>query len=437
MKKLNKVLHTNLITVFVVINVVLYLALAFLPIKSKVFGDGDFHEEAKVISQVIYGKAPFSELSITKAPGPVLLYIIPYTIAGPDAADTKYLLFGIVWMAILILLASIVVYKKIAAKHGYAAANLFMLFTLIIPLHIYYSLGIMAEAMGYIGALSMLTGFLADNKKQKGFWFTLGLVFVILARPNTILVLPFIVAFALFYYFIKKDKTQIHYMRYAVYAGVLVILITFGIKSLPNTRATKKQEDYLALVMHIGRFQFRTETFDWRFWDNKTRPDSKDYRNYIQSQAELYQKADSLNQTVSKTFLEWNINDMLSHRLNTIKQFFVRVVFANTLQISSVPKGNYKIMGISGKLIYWVIIIIINLVNVLIYYFAIIWLFKKGNLKKYWPLYSLLLALWLFNGIVYIEQRYLFPSRAIIIFLAAMGLLSVLNKTKNREQRIA
>ena len=75
----------------------------------------------------------------------------------------------------------------------------------------------------------------------------------------------------------KRKKQSIHFrsLRFGlVVVGLAVLSSGFLVKQLPNTRVTYYQDDYFAYVQHIGRFQYRNETWDWRYWDRTTRQGS-------------------------------------------------------------------------------------------------------------------------------------------------------------------
>src|SRR5215212_4610918 len=124
--RIKSLFNRDLFLALVAINVLLYLALVFSPVKPKSFGDLDFHEEAKIISKYIHGEAPYEMVSVTKAPGPVFLYTMPYILAGPDATDKDYWLAGFIWIGLLTVISLAVLYKRLAAVYGLRVANIFM-----------------------------------------------------------------------------------------------------------------------------------------------------------------------------------------------------------------------------------------------------------------------------------------------------------------------
>ena len=214
---LKKQLSSNLVVLWTIINVLMFAALLKGPVKAKPFGDGDFHAETGIVAQVFWGEKPWSDISVSKAPGPVLGYAIPYIVAGPNASDQRYLFFARCWLMVLITLVHLLVYRFMARRFEYSTANLFMLFTFIIPLHIYYSLGIWAEGMAYIGVMIMLAAW-CDIRIHRGMvLFFTGAVFLALARPNIALIFP---GMWLFSYLYRKSAFVFSGKRFRT--GVLI-----------------------------------------------------------------------------------------------------------------------------------------------------------------------------------------------------------------------
>src|SRR5690606_40580613 len=82
-----------------------------LPFKAKPFGDITFHEEAKNLALFLKGEVPSSEVMITKAPGPVVFFTVPYLIAPSDATDNQLWYYGITWTGIFITLAMLLIFR--------------------------------------------------------------------------------------------------------------------------------------------------------------------------------------------------------------------------------------------------------------------------------------------------------------------------------------
>lgn len=433
MVKLKRVFFSNhrFSIILIIISLVSYSVLLIMPVKAKQFGDGDFHEETKIFAAFVWGNAAYDELSITKAPGPILYYLIPYTVAGPHPTDTTLWKVSLAWTALLVTITLVALVKVIGNSFGQRVALIFSLSIFVLPLHVYYSMGVLAESLAFLGVCWVIIGYLSASTVGFNASFILGIVALVLARPNAGLVIPLLLVIATFLYWRKKDDVAKKILSAVVWAVVLIALVMVGVKSLLNKRATLKQEEYLSFVMHLGRFQFRTEPFDWRFWDNKTRADSKDYQAWRASTNQLNKIVKNNSLPYAKVYYDWVFKDMFSHPVVVSKQFFIRLLFGNTLQVSSRPAAEFGIMGIRGNAVYWIVHIALNLLNYAIVFFAVLlFINDRQNFYQFWPLVSVILALWIFHGIIYMEQRYLFPVRPILLLFAALGITNQLRSNR-------
>ncbi|MFM7901294.1 MAG: hypothetical protein ACKPAD_04835 [Bacteroidota bacterium] len=369
--------------------------------KSKPYGDGDFHVEAKSLVSYLSGNASFDVVSISKAPGPVFFYAIPYYFAGDHSSDERKLLYARIWMCLLITLLHYWIYGALINGYGAITANVFMLFTFIIPLHIYYSMGIWAESMAYLSILLLLNGFLRREGNHFHISFFIGLFLLILARPNAILSIPLLFLLS---FFIKGNLQTFHFRSLRIglmLVGLAVFFSGFLIKKLPNTRVTYYQDDYFAYVQHIGRFQYRNETWDWRYWDRTTRQGSQDFQDYETSGRQLRELASDSGKSIAEVFGSWNRNDIFEHPGMTIKQSVLRVINGHLLQINSVTPEKFAKSGMNGHVIYWLFHSILNFINGFIIALVVWLLFKYKSWKDYWILLAILCAFFVFHGFVF------------------------------------
>jgi hypothetical protein len=51
------------------VNGLLFYMLSHSSVRTRPFGDGDFHEETKVLTQYLWGNVDYNYVSVTKAPG--------------------------------------------------------------------------------------------------------------------------------------------------------------------------------------------------------------------------------------------------------------------------------------------------------------------------------------------------------------------------------
>lgn len=426
--------------VVVGVSVLMYTAVAFLPFKAKSLGDLDFHLQAKQFAQVLWGNTDFNTLLINKAPGPVLFYTIPYFLAGPTASDQALWLSGVVW-SFLLLTAALLMIRRAAANMGYdLAGKIAVIFLVLLPLHLYYSLGILAESLAFFGCSLFLFGWSIVVKEKScnvyslgWISFVLGLLCILLARPNSILIIPFLVLIAIVFIYIKKVEFYVSIKRAfflaITYLTVSVMIVSLMVRSLPANKASSSQEGYLAYVILIGRFQFREETWDWRFWDGSNRPDSKDYQAYQSAKITLKEKAKKELKSSTEVYYDFARNDVLLHPFRSLKQFLVRAVFGHTLMVNSVNADNFGEGPFRGKAFFWLFHIGLNLVNGAFVLFSILVVTRSDFRRSYFiPLIVPWLALLFFHGFVYMEQRYIFPIRPVVVTLGSIFLAHYIQK---------
>jgi hypothetical protein len=411
------------------ISLILYVGVANAPFKAKPFGDLDFHIEAKTLAQYFWGNTSYENISITKAPGPVLFYTLPYFLAGPSATENQYWVAGVLWTGLFMTLAVILIRKTATNLGNPLAGRVAVIAILIMPIHLYYSLGILAEGLAFLGACAFIFGYsrIVVQRISSLSWicFAAGLIALILARPNALLILPILAVFLIWQVYIRKDQFFVK-LRAQFFISIVAMLATIAfisvvVKNLPNKRKTFNQEGYLAYVAIIGRYQFRDETWDWRFWDKTTRPDSKDLIAYYDKLNEIRYDTAS-GRPLTDRYYDFLIADGLQHKVMAIKQFFVRTLFGHTLQVGSVKKEDFGIGAIRGPSVFWAFHIALNVINFTFIVTAILFLVKirRTAIHKYLLIVIPWIALILFHGIVYMEQRYLFPARPLIIVLAAL-----------------
>jgi hypothetical protein len=175
-------------------------------------------------------------------------------------------------------------------------------------------------------------------------------------------------------------------------------------------------------VAHIGRFQFREEPTDLRFWESDNRPDSKDYQNWIRSGGELEVVMAKTNRSYNAVYRDFIINDMLEHPFLTARQFLIRCFYGHINIISKVQPSQFDLGPFKGSLGYWTFLFIINSINLLVLAGAALFLFKEKNLIQYWIFWGIWVALLIFHGLTYMEPRYLFPSKVALYVMSAAGL---------------
>jgi 4-amino-4-deoxy-L-arabinose transferase-like glycosyltransferase len=422
--KLNKadyiIIGVSLLMMIVVLN---------LPFKAKPFGDITFHKEAKNLSLYIKGEIPYDKVTITKAPGPVIFYTPIYSLVPKNATDNDYWKYAVVFTFVILIVCMLLIYRISSIFFSKEIGLLSVLLLFLFPVHFYYSLGILAEVPAFFSMTLALFGWTKIYKKEqdKKGWilFLLGSVFLILNRPNTILFLP-VSAIVIFYSFFKN---KFFYKKFGLkILGSLFIIafISFSTlqisKSITGSKSIKKQEELFYYVAHQGRFQFREEPLDLRFWESDVRSDSKDYQNWKKSTKELNEIVLNSSKAYSEVYKEFLVNDFFEHPLLFTRQFLVKCFYGHIYIINSTQPENFKLLFFKGKTGYYFFILLVNSINIIILLGFILFLLKEKNLMKYWLFWSIIIALLIFHGITYMEPRYLFPSRVGLCIMSAIGL---------------
>ena len=68
---------------------------------------------------------------------------------------------------------------------------------------------------------------------------------------------------------------------------VVVSIITGAFKLVPRAEVGSSQLGNSAHVILQGRFQYRTEPFDWRYWDDDTRGGSRAHMTWVRTSDSL------------------------------------------------------------------------------------------------------------------------------------------------------
>lgn len=415
-----------------------FLLVANVGFKPKPFGDTDFHIEAKALSAALRGEMPWTSVAMTKAPAPVVYYAIPYLFIKQGSSDDDYWRIGVFWTA-LWMGVSLLLLRRAAARVGGTTAGVFaVVITLLNPFNTYYAFGISAENPAYLGAILMIAAWFWANDKtpaDKSSWssalaLALGTTVLILSRPNSALMLPLMVLGAVVLAR-RGDRAGILLGR-SVLVVVLALAVTrMVIAQLPGRPEIARQGSYLAHVMFHGSFQYRTETWDWRFWDIKTRPDSVDYITWSEELASLELEAGRKNVPLASLEYQWIRNDFLRNPLLRLKMVAVRALSIHFARVNSVSRQTFKIGPWEGPAAYWSVHIAINALSVLVLACALIFTFHHpGGLWSVWPIWVPWVALLAFHTLFYAEPRYLLPTRPGLIVGAAALISGVLSQRR-------
>jgi hypothetical protein len=416
--------------IIILISSIMMFIVLNLPFKARPFGDIIFHEEAKNLAFYLKGDVGYDKVMITRAPGPILFYTPAYFMAPSGATDNQLWVYGTVFTFIITTISLLLIFRIGTSFFSKEVGLLSVLLFFIFPIHCYYSLGIIAEAPAFFSLALALYGwsiaFYSPTKKAGWIWLTLGIWFLILNRPNTMLLLGFGFLIILYSFFQHKDFFKIYGKKLAISlfsVGFMGLGMLQLAKEITKTKSNDNQEGLLYYVAHQGRFQFREEPTDFRFWDNETREESKDYQNWRKSYSVL--EAIKIKMHHSDVYKEFLINDVFDHPFWFTRQFFVKCLYGHVYFINSVKPEKFHLGPIQGVWGYWFIILLINSINIIIIIGAFLFLLKEKNLINYWLFWSVILALLLFHGLTYMEPRYMFPSRVALYVMSAAGLYRI------------
>ncbi|HQF47680.1 MAG TPA: hypothetical protein PLZ71_03365, partial [Flavobacterium alvei] len=210
---------------------------------------------------------------------------------------------------------------------------------------------------------------------------------------------------------------------------ISIIVLGIGtmqfVKQINGIQSEGSQESYFYYVAHIGRFQFREEPTDFRFWESDNRPDSEDYQNWIKSSGELEVIISKSNRSYNEVYREFLIKDVMEHPFSFVRQFLLRCVYGHLNIISKVQPAQFNLGPFQGVLGYSIVLLIINSINLLVVTGVIVFLIKEKNLIKYWIFWGVWIGLVVFHAITYMEPRYIFPSKVALYCMSAAGLYHI------------
>jgi hypothetical protein len=432
---------TSRITVFIVlVSTILTLLVSNLPFKANKFGDMNFHIESKNAALFLKGKVDFDKVVITKAPGPVLFYTPVYLLAPVDATDDQLWLYAVVFLSILTTLSLLLIFRIGCSFFSKEVGLLALLLFFIFPIHCYYSFGILAEIPAFFSLSLAIFGWaLAFKEPAKNLgWIILnvGLWLIIMNRPNTMLLLGLLLAVIIYSFFKNKPFFDDYGKKLAFTFLTVTILSFIGLQLAKRTTLNtsgENQETLFYFVAHQGRFQFREEPLDFRFWDSNNRSDSKDYQNWVKSREELAAEMTQTNRSFAAVYKDFVISDALAHPFWFARQFFVKSMYGNLNVISKVKPNEFKLGPFKGAIGYWSFLLILNFINLINLVGVILFLVKEKKLIKYWVFWGITLSLLVFHGLTYMEPRYIFPSKVALYLMSAAGLYRIhwINKVIN------
>lgn len=416
----------------VLLSALLLLMVLNFPFKANPLGDITFHEESKNLALFLKGEVASNKVMITKAPGPILFYTPAYLLAPTDATDDQLWVYGVVCTSIMVTIALLLIFRIGTAFFSKEVGLLSVLLFFVFPIHCYYSLGILAEVPAFFSMALAIYGwsmaFGEPDKKKGWILLILGMWLLILNRPNAILLLG-LLFLIIGYSFLKNKMFYATYGKKLGFTFLTVLILGIGTlqlaKSINGAQSGGSQESYFYYVAHIGRFQFREEPTDFRFWESDNRPDSKDYQNWIKSGQELDGVISKTKRSYNAVYRDFLIKDIMEHPFLSTRQFLIRCMYGHLNIISKVQPAQFNLGPLHGSFGFWAFLLVINSINLIVLAGVVLFLFQEKNLIKYWIFWGITVALLVFHGLTYMEPRYIFPSKVALYVMSAAGLYRI------------
>lgn len=403
----------------VAITALVFLVFYFLPFKPKPFGDGEYHEGTIDLIQFILNGFN-GEIRVDKGLLTLFYYFIPYSLAYFFNNETVYFHFGIIFNAIVLCYSIKLLFKVFTRLEFSNQSKFFSILALnLFPIHIYYGMGILAESAAFFSvslftyALVKITTKEDTNKNILLLGFSL--LLLIGTRPN---LLPFVIAFLVYFLFLKIDWKK------KIYLVTTFSIVLFSLLQLEKN-LTDENQDFKSTVFRNqlvwSRFELRDEPFNWLPQHGRGKFASKDYLNNLKKRTELDSICIANNYDKTEYFVKWVKDDIVNNPLLTLRQYSLKFFQAQSFIISPLMKSNksnFIKYGVHGY------INLINYVLLIISVLSMVLLFKN---KKY-TLFIPFLLFWgwslIYVFVFHSEQRYMFPTRPILILLFAYWISS-------------
>jgi hypothetical protein len=407
-----------------------FFAVSRLPFAAKPMGDLNFYLEAKALAAALKGSGPWADVAVSRGPAPVLYYTIPFLLVPAHAGEETFWRVGFYWNVLWMGVALLALRRAGAAVSGTLGGLGAACLVLASPFGVYYAFGISAEPPAYLAAAVLSQAWAARMARTHSApmgvpWLAvLALGGLLLSRPNAVLVLPLLTLSALLLARHPRNAASVRALAWLVaLTTVLVLAAPMALRLLPRTQPGSSQLENLSHVVLHGRFQYRTEPFDWRYWDDETRQGSADYAGWVHVSDSLEQAAEAAHTPVSPLRWQWIVKDLRDHPWVTFQCAAVRLLTLNLAFVNSKQPDAFRMGPISGPVAYWLFHAAVNLAWVTVLALALRSVVRRPrDLPLYGPLWAPWTALLLFHLFTYAEPRYLFPGQPGIVVLAAVAL---------------
>lgn len=387
----------------------------FLPFKPKLFGDGEYHQGAMELIQFILNGFE-GDVRVDKGLLTLFYYAIPYAVVFYFENDMLFYMSGIVFNWVVVSLAVSVLFKTLdLLETDIKAKQLVMLVLVLFPIHIYYAMGILAEAASFFLMTAVFYLWFRFIKERSNtriiFLLIIALVSISSVRPNLI---PFSILMLLVLVFYVKGL-RLKALSVMVFVALAFTLVAFE-KSI-----NKESKDFKGMVFRNqlvwSRFELRDEPFNWLPQHGMDAFASSDYKNNLKKRRELDSISKVRGEDPNTVFVQWVANDIIENPFLTARQYFFKFFQSQSFVISPLMKSD------KSTAIKIAVHAFINTINFILVFAAIggLWFLVRNKKHEYY-LPVLLMWSWslLYVFIFHSEQRYMFPSRPALLILMAV-----------------
>lgn len=398
----------------VLITALVCVVFYFLPFKPKLFGDGEYHKGTIQLIQYILNGFQ-GTVRIDKGLFSLFYYLIPYSLGYVFHNDTVFYLLGVVFNMIVTCWGIKYLFASFDLMRFSNKTKFWVIIVLnLFPIHVYYAMGILAESAAFFGVSLFVYSWLkiTANTNWAKYYLLLSFSLVVISgtRPN---LLPFLILFSLYFLTIKSEwRNKIIFI-----SSLVLMMLTLALveKKINNTDGAFKKDIFRRHLLW-SRFELRDDPWNWLPQDGQKEFATSDYLHNLEKRKELDSICEVQNLDKTIYYIDWVTNDIIQNPGLTLRQYGLKFFQSQTFVISPIMKYN------KSNFVKWSIHIYINTINYILVFFSIAGIVILWREKKYQILMPLLL-LWswslLYVFVFHSEQRYMFPTRPVLLFLFA------------------
>lgn len=392
-------------------------------LRPKAYGDGEYYEGAKYI---VSGQ--FDNLEVQKGLITTLYYVPPIFIAGVEKNENCHLKYAIIWNQIINIISLAILFFATKNRYGHKTGILVILLSFLLPIHIYYGMGIIAEPAAYFFVSIAYLGWskcsLSSGVNQYTILLIVGLSLLLNVRQNFQVLIGILFIPAILSLIIDNIK-PFRYKYWSLFVSVALLSISLNLLTYKFDIEKGQFKSFIIKIsLVMSRYQLRDEPFNWIFWEKELRKGSVDYENYEITLRNFRNNCgEDLQGCNFNSFLTWWSQDILSNKLITLRQCSMKV-----LQSYSFLSSKLLLSGWNINYKFILIHIFINLVNYTVLILFIMFLINnRSQIISNWIYWGMLIAPYLWIICLFSESRYVFPARPLVFIGAAVFLSNMHN----------